>query len=126
MSLFLCVRGQSLVELSFLLPFFVVLLLTIFLLGHYFNLQISLDMAVAEALRAEVLGHDGRQVFFAEWQSLTGKSIEEVEFSLNRNAQFTTAKATTELQLPSFFERFNLPNLKISSKLSMIKSITRK
>jgi len=93
-------KGQALVELAILLPFFVVLFLAIFAIGRYWDLQISLDMAVAEALRAE--------------------------FRISRNFNITTIVASSEIKLPEMFSRFNLANPKVHSKLSLMNSITRK
>ncbi len=119
-------RGQALVELAILLPFFVVLFLAIFAIGRYWDLQISLDMAVAEALRADSLGYNAKNVFYQEWQNLTGKNKDDVEFRISRNFNITTIVASSEIKLPEMFSRFNLVNPKVHSKLSLMNSITRK
>lgn len=125
MCLYFSTKGQSLVELSFLLPVFVILLLAIFLIAEYFDLQISLDMAVAQALRAESMGYDGRKVFFQEWKNLTGKDGQSVEFRLSRNVHVVTVSASTEVELPAVFKNFNMANPKIHSKLTQILVLTR-
>lgn len=119
-------KGQALVELAILLPFFVVLFLAIFAIGRYWDLQISLDMAVAEALRADSLGYNAKRVFYQEWENLTGKSEDDVEFRISRNFNITTIVASSEIKLPEMFSRFNLANPKVHSKLSLMNSITRK
>ena len=55
MYLYSSSKGQAMLELALLLPALVILLLAIFLVGQYFNLQICLDMAVSAAIRAESL-----------------------------------------------------------------------
>lgn len=114
------------VELALLLPIFVLLLLAVFVIGRYFDLQISLDMAVAEALRAESFGYNGKKVFYDEWKNLTGLDVKKVNCHITKNLNVITVTASTEIELPPYFERFKIPNPKVKSKLSQVISLTRK
>ncbi|MDD2431101.1 MAG: pilus assembly protein [Firmicutes bacterium] len=125
MYLYFSNEGQSLVELAFLLPAFVILLLAVFFIGQYFNMQLCLDMAVSAALRAESFGYNGKKVFYEEWKNLTGKDKNSVEFRITRYAQVVTAYGSLEIEMPTVYQNFNLPNPKVESKLTQIFGIVR-
>ena len=112
-------------ELALLLPALVILLLAIFLVGQYFNLQICLDMAVSAAIRAESLGYNGIEVFYEEWKKLTGRGQDSVQFRITKIAHVTVAYGCLELEMPSAYQNFDLPNPKIESRLAHVFDILR-
>lgn len=126
MSLYFSNKGQALLELALVLPFIVILLLAVFAIGYYFHFQISLDMAVAESVRAASFGYDAKKVFFQEWENLIGDKGKNVVFQKTQLFNVITVSASTEVKLPSFFQNFNLPNPKVYSKLGMLTNISRK
>jgi len=83
-------------------------------------------MAVAEALRAESFGYNGKKVFYNEWKNLTGLDTKGVNCHITTNLNVITVTASTEIKLPPVLERFKIPNPKVKSRLSQIISLTRK
>ena len=94
------------------------------LVGQYFNLQI-VWIWLSEAIRAESLGYNGIEVFYEEWKKLTGRGQDSVQFRITKIAHVTVAYGCLELEMPSVYQNFNLPNPKIESRLAHVFDILR-